>query len=104
TPASKIEATISLKRESLAEVPKELADDSLAKVPQGAVPAAMTDVRHADPQGRYAIVHSRDWHVTGQTDTHLVLRLLDRGEFVSQATVTAWRKADPGKHTPADEF
>jgi hypothetical protein len=104
SPASKIEATIVLKREALAELPKELSDDALAKVPARAVPAAMTDVRYADPAGRYAIVHSRDWHVTGQTDTHLVLRLLDRGEFLSQVTVTTWRKAEPGKHTSADEF
>jgi hypothetical protein len=104
SPASKIEATIVLNREALAELPKELADDMLAKVPAGAVPAAMTDIRYADPAGRYTIFHSRDWHVTGQTDTHLVLRLLDRGELVAQATVTAWRKAEPGKHTSADEF
>jgi hypothetical protein len=103
-PASQVEATVVLKREPLAELPKELTDAAVAKVPQGAAPAALTDVRHTDPQGRYAVVHSRDWHVTGQTETHLVLRLLDRGEFVAQATVTAWRKAEPGKHTPADEF
>jgi hypothetical protein len=104
SPASKVEATISLKREALAELPKELADEALAKVPEGDVPAAMTNVRYADPRGRYAIVHARDWHVTGQTDSHLVLRLIDRGEFVAQATVSAWQKAEPGKHMSADDF
>ncbi len=103
-PASRVEATITLKRSLLAELPKELSDEVLAKVPEADVPAAMTDIRHVDPKSRYAIVHSRDWHVTGQTDTHLVLRLMDKGEFVAQATVTAWRKADPGKHTAADDF
>ncbi|HVL13807.1 MAG TPA: hypothetical protein VM529_14660 [Gemmata sp.] len=104
SPASKIEATATLTRESLLELPKELADAALAKVPAGAVPAALTHLRHADPRGRYEIVHPRDWHATGETGEHLVLRLIDRGEFVAQATVTAWRKAEPGKHTPADEF
>jgi hypothetical protein len=103
-PASLVEATITLRREALAELPKELADEALSAVPAGEVPAKLTDLRHADPKGRYAITHARDWHVTGQTDTYLVLRLLDKGEFVAQATVTVWRKAEPGKHTPAEEF
>jgi hypothetical protein len=103
-PASQVEATITLKRQALAEVPKELADAALVAVPKGEVPAAMTLLRHADPKGRYTLVYPRDWHITGQTDQHLILRLLDRGEFIAQATVAAWKKAEPGKHTPAEEF
>jgi len=40
----------------------------------------------------------------GQTDEHLVLRLMDRGDFVAQATVTAWAKTDPGKHMSGEDF
>jgi hypothetical protein len=103
-PESKVEAKVTLKREALAELPKELADEALAKVPPGEVPAAMTLISFADPKGRYTIVHARDWHITGQTDAHLVLRLLDHGEFAAQATISLWRKADAGKHTSADDF
>ncbi len=103
-PASQLEATVVLKREVLAQAPKELTDVALAAVPKGEVPVAMTFLRHADPKGRYALVYPRDWHVTGQTDQHLILRLLDKGEFIAQATVVAWKKTDAGKHTPADEF
>jgi hypothetical protein len=103
-PASQIEATIALKREALPAAPKELTDTALANVPKGDVPAAMAALRHADPKGRYSLVYPRDWHVTGQTDQHLILRLLDRGEFVAQATVVAWKKADAGKHTAAEDF
>lgn len=104
SPASKVEATVSLKREPAAELPAELADAVVAKVPEGEVPAAMTAVRHADPKGRYTLVHAREWHVTGQTDAHLVVRLLDRGGFVAQATLSAWRPAEPGKHMAAADF
>jgi hypothetical protein len=85
-------------------LPKELADAALIAVPKGEVPVAMTLLRHAESKGRYTLVYPRDWHITGQTDDHLILRLLDKGEFIAQATVVAWRKAEPGKHTPADEF
>jgi hypothetical protein len=103
-PASQVEATVIVKRQPLAEPSKELGDAALATVPRGAVPATMLVLRHTDPKGHYSLVYPRDWHVTGQTEQHLVLRLLDRGEFVAQATVAAWKKAEAGKHTPADEF
>lgn len=104
SPASKVEATVTLKREAVAEWPAELADAAVAKVPEGDVPAAMTAIRHADPKGRYTLVHAREWHVTGQTDAHLVMRLLDRGGFVAQATLSAWRPAEAGKHMAAADF
>ncbi|MBP3959640.1 hypothetical protein J8F10_30715 [Gemmata sp. G18] len=103
-PASQVEVTVALKRAALAEVPKELTDAALAAVPKGDVPAALALLRHADPKKRYELVYPRDWHVTGQTEQHLILRLLDKGEFIAQATFMVWKKADPGKHTPADEF
>ena len=33
-----------------------------------------------------------------------MLRLLDRGDFVAQATLTTWKKDEPGKHMSIDEF
>lgn len=99
SPAAKVEATITLKREVLGTPPAEL-----AAVPAAGPSPELLALRHADPRGRYTLVYPREWHVTGQTDAHLVLRLLDRGEFVAQATVTAWRKAAAGKHDAPDEF
>jgi hypothetical protein len=103
-PASQVEATVVLKREALAAAPAELGDTALAAVPKGDVPAETAALRYADPKGRYSLVYPRDWHITGQTDQHLVLRLLDKGEFVAQATVVAWKRAEAGKHTAAEDF
>lgn len=103
-PASQVDATVTLHRTQLADAPKELTDAALAAVPKGDVPPAMTLLRHADPKGTYSLVYARDWHITGQTDQFLILRLLDKGEFVAQATVALWKKADAGKHTPAEDF
>ena len=100
-PAAEVDVTVTVKREMLPRPPKELADGT---VPAGNPTPLMTHLRHADAKGRYQFVYPREWHVTGQTDSHLVMRLLDRGEFIAQATITGWKKADAGKHTPADEF
>src|SRR2546430_9654749 len=60
--------------------PKELADEALAGVPGGALPAKFTDLRYADPKGRYQLVHARDRseeHTSElQSQSNLVCRLL----------------------------
>lgn len=103
-PASRVEATVTLKRQQLAAEPRELSDQALAAVPTANPPAQLLFLKRSDPKGRYQMLHARDWHVTGQTDAHLILRLLDRGEFIAQATVTVWNKVEPGKHLPTEEF
>ena len=67
-------------------------------------PVAMTLVYHQDQMNRYDLAVSRDWRLVAQTDLHLVLRLIDRGELVAQASLTPWTKADPGKHATPDDF
>lgn len=105
SPATEVRATLVLKRSLLADEPKEVGADARAKVgTDDKVPTALTDLRYADPDGRYKFTYPRDWHVVGRTKDHLVLRLLDRGEFAAQATVTSWKKAEPGKHATPDEF
>jgi hypothetical protein len=101
SPAAEIESTTILKREPVTTEPDELK----ARVPaEDSIPGAVRYLLHRDPKGRFQFLHDRDWHVVGQTDHHLVMRLLDRGDFVCQATVTPWKKAEAGKHVSADEF
>ncbi|MFO0847096.1 MAG: hypothetical protein U0871_00860 [Gemmataceae bacterium] len=105
SPASEVKAVISLKRTPLAEEPKELGPDARAKLPADGKPTdVLTQLRYADPAGRYQFVYARDWHVVGRTGDHLVLRLLDKGEFTAQATVTVWKKAAAGQHATPAEF
>ena len=103
-PAAEVDVTVTVKREVLAAPPAAVSDAAIATVPQGNPTPLMTHLRHADAKGRFQFVYPREWHVTGQTDSHLVMRLLDRGEFIAQATITGWKKVEAGKHTPVDEF
>lgn len=98
SPASELKATLVLKRAAVAE-PKGLA----AKVPVEAT-EAHTRLRYADPDGRFRFDYGRDWKVVGRTRDHLVLRLVEKGEFTAQATFAVWKKADPGKHADPEEF
>lgn len=105
SPAAEVETTTVVKREPLAAVPEELAPAALARVPaETDPPRAMQYLFHRDPAGRYQFLHSRDWHTVGQTDYHLIMRLLDRGDFVAQATLAVWKNAGAGKHISPEEF
>jgi hypothetical protein len=104
SPASAVELTISLKRHPI-EQPAALSDVALVSVPQEwEPPAQMTQLDYRDPQGRYSLLYPREWHITALVKDQLVLRCMDRGDFVAQATLTPWKKADKGKHLTPDEF
>lgn len=105
TPGAELEITTSLKREPLAAPPVELADTVVTAIlTPDDPPATMKHLLHRDPKGRYRLLHAREWHVVGQTDYHLIMRYLDRGDFVAQATITPWENAGAGKHLSPAEF
>jgi hypothetical protein len=104
SPASTVETTVVMKRKVI-EQPKTLDDVALMPVPKGfEPPSAMTHVEFRDATGRYALLHTRDWQLTAVTDEHAVLRLMDRGDFVAQVSITPWDKAKKGEHLSAEEF
>jgi hypothetical protein len=104
TPAADLETTTTLRREPVAE-PKELSKEALAGIAAGDEPPSLAkQLIYRDAKGAFQFLYSRDWHVVAQTDHHLVMRLLDRGDFVAQATLTTWKKTAPGKHLSPEEF
>jgi hypothetical protein len=105
TPAAEVETTTILKRQVLEKEPAELSATALAAIPTADdPPLAVKQLVHRDPRRRYQFLYARDWHLVGQTDHHIVLRLLERGDFVAQATLTCWQNAGAGKHMSPEEF
>jgi hypothetical protein len=104
SPASTVEMTATLTRTPV-EQPAELSDVALVSVPDGfEPPAQLQQLAYEDPKGRFAMSHGREWHMVGRTDDHLILRLMERGDFIAQVTITPWPKAEPGTHASAEEF
>jgi len=104
SPVTVVESATTLKRKVI-EQPDALSDVALVSVPADKdPPPLMLQLDHRDPQGRYSFLYVRDWHITSQAKDHLVMRYMDRGDFVAQVTITPWKKADKGKHISAEEF
>jgi hypothetical protein len=104
SPAMNAELTIVLTRTPIAE-PAELNKFALVLVPTETPPASLTNILHLDAKKRYELSYGRDWHVVSPDDSaQLVLRQIERGEFIAQATFTVWKKTDADKVMKLDEF
>ena len=104
SPASHVQATTSLKRQ-LIEQPAALGDVALISVPtDDKLPPSLTQLDYHDAKERFELLYSRDWQIVSQTKEHLVFRLMERGDFIAQATLMPWTPAGKGKHLDAMEF
>jgi hypothetical protein len=104
SPATSVQTSITLTRMGI-EQPPALSDVALVSVPEGAEPPLpLTQLEYQDPKGRFALLYGREWQTVSQGEEHVVMRLLDRGDFVAQVTITPWTAADKGKHLSAEEF
>jgi hypothetical protein len=105
SPASQVESQTVVQRVVLNDEPRELSTGAIVAVPrENEPPELLKLLQFNDPQNRYTFLFSRGWHVVGQTDTHLVMRLMDRGDFVAQVTIASLKKQDPGKHLTVEDF
>lgn len=104
SPASATQVTIEVRRSPI-EQPAALSDVAIISVPAGMTPpAGMTHVEHRDAKERFALLHGREWVLVSETAEHAVLRLLEKGDFVAQLTVTPWAKAKKGEHVAPAAF
>jgi hypothetical protein len=103
SPATAVEMTTKLTRKSV-EQPAELSDVALVSVPDGEPPVPLTNLEYRDARGRFELLHAREWQMVSQTTEHVVFRLMDRGDFVAQATLTPWTAAEKDKHLTPAEF
>lgn len=104
SPTLTVEATVQLTRAPIEPV-AALSDVALVSVPDGMeLPSHFAALLHQDSEKRYDVVYSRDWHIVAATHEYLVMRLLERGDFIAQVTVTPWSKAKAGTHLSEEEF
>jgi hypothetical protein len=105
TPALLADVTIKLTRTPIEE-PEQLNNIALVKVPSTATPPSeLTNIHFQDAKKRFEMKHARDWHVVSPEDSpQLVMRNIERGDFIGQVTFTSWKKTDPKNVMSLDKF
>jgi hypothetical protein len=104
SPASSFDIIYEVKRSRIDE-PKALSPIALISVPEGFEPPGQLILLTFNEEGLpYRFLYDRGWHITGQTSEQLVLRYLERGDFIVQANLMTGTKAQPGDHMTAEAF
>ncbi len=83
--------------------PAPLADDALAQVPLE-IDAQRLLLVQIGPEGKYTLLHDRDWHVYQETARQTVLKRLDHGEVVAYCNLAAGPNAGKGRHQELRQF
>jgi hypothetical protein len=97
-----IKSSLSVER-SAAEVPAELSDSALANLPLDLEPHRLL-LLYTAPDGRYTLLHDRDWHVFWDDGRQSILKRLDHGEVVAQCNLAAGPQAGKGRHQDPEQF
>jgi hypothetical protein len=104
SPATVVQTTTKVTRAAITQ-PASLDDVALVSVPDGfEPPPQLLYIDYRDPKGRFEMLHGRDWQLVAQTAEHLVLRLMERGDFVAQVTLTPWKTTEKSKVPTLEEF
>lgn len=104
-PSATLTSTLKLSRQRI-EAPETLSENALAKFPaeDKEIPEHLRALEYRDSKGRFELIHGREWQLVAETENHLVLRLMDRGDFIAQCTITPWTSAPKGKHMSPEDF
>lgn len=91
-----IKSTLRVSRKGV-ETPSELSDANFAGVPLE-VDADRELLLFKAPDGKYQLVHDRDWHIDWDSERQTILKRLDKGRFVAQCNLSTGPNAGKGRH------
>ena len=81
----------------------ELSDDAVAKVPLDTSPQRQL-LQLISPDGKYNVLHDRQWHTYWDDPKLVVLKRLEKGQVIAQCNLTAGPPAGKGKHQDVNQF
>jgi hypothetical protein len=97
-----IKSTLKVTRKAI-DLPSELADSVLAGVPLEVKPEREL-LLFRSPDGKYSLIHDRDWHIYWDSDKQTILRRLAKGRVVANCTLAAGPNAGKGRHQDPVQF
>ncbi len=102
--AGPVEAGLDV-RSTLTVARSTLPDAGAAPPAQAAeIDPAMELLLFRSPDGKYTLLHDRDWHLFWDDPRQVVLKRLDRGEMVAQCNLAVGPNAGKGRHQDLGQF
>lgn len=99
-----VKSTLTVARASLTAAEATGLDDNLAGLARNDNAADRNLLLYRAPDGKYALLHDRDWHLYWEDGRQAVFKRLDRGELVAQANLAVGPDAGKGRHQDLNQF
>ncbi len=78
--------------------------DSLASVARSDSAPGRDLLLFRSPDGKYELLHDRDWHLYWDDNRQVVFKRLDRGEMIAQCNLAVGPNAGKGRHQDLTQF
>ena len=98
-----VKSTLSVARADATAAEAAL-DDDLAAVARADATPGRDLLLFRSPDGKYTLLHDRDWHIYWDDPRQAVFKRLDRGEMVAQCNIAAGPDAGRGRHQDPAQF
>ncbi len=79
-------------------------DDNLASVARSDSAPGRDLLLFRSPDGKYELLHDRDWHLYWDDNRQVVFKRLDRGEMIAQCNLAVGPNAGKGRHQDLAQF
>jgi hypothetical protein len=97
-----VKSTLTIVRRP-ARVVAQLSDNALSRMAMDSLPRRRL-LQLVSPDGKYNLLHDRQWHVYWDDPKLVVLKRLDKGTVVAQCNLAAGPNAGKGKHEDLSKF
>lgn len=98
-----VRSTLTVTRAGAAAAETGLDDATLAAARADSAPGRDL-LLFRSPDGKYSLLHDRDWHLYWDDPRQAVFKRLDRGEMVAQCNIAAGPDAGRGRHQDVAQF
>ncbi|AMV36392.1 hypothetical protein [Planctomyces sp. SH-PL62] len=98
-----LKSTLTIARRAGIEVPSELSDASLAALSPDLTPGRLL-LQLIAPDGRYNLLHERNWHIYWDDKKLVVLKRYEKGRVTAQCNLVYGPPAGKGKHQDVESF
>ncbi|MBX6313415.1 MAG: hypothetical protein IRY99_10940 [Isosphaeraceae bacterium] len=98
-----MKSTLTVERREAVTTPPELSDTVVDGLPPRAEQHLELLV-FSPPDGKYTLLHDRDWHIFWDDTRQAVLKRLDHGEIVAQCNLAIGPNAGKGRHQDLEQF
>ncbi len=99
-----VKSTLNVTRTVLAAAEAPMLDDNLVSLARNDAASDRNLLLFRSADGKFTLLHDRDWHLYWDESRQVVFKRLDHGELVAQCNIAPGPEVGPGRHQDLNQF